>query len=287
MKQIRNVTIIGLGLIGGSLGLAIKQAGRGVSVTGWARKKRVLKRARQIKAIDKGISNLVKSVESTNLVIIATTIRSIVPIVSRIRSHIKADTIVLDVGSTKKDIVDQASRYLPRNFVGGHPIAGAEVTGIANAQPKLFLNKTFVLTPVKTTDRTKLKRVKTFLGRLRMRVVILRPEVHDYIVAGLSGLPYFMASGLVHIISQMKANRKHLLNLIGSGFKDTSRLALSDPRWGIDITDTNAKNLSALLTIVIKNLTNIKRHIDRNSKRDLAAFLHKGQRILSRIRTGK
>lgn len=287
MKKITNVTIIGLGLIGGSLGLAIKSAWRGGSVTGFARKSRVLKRALKIKAIDKGTSNLIKSVARADLVIIAVPIRSIVQIVNRIRHHISVDTIILDVGSTKKHIVAQATKLLPHNFIGGHPIAGVEVTGIDNARANLFLNKTFVLTPIKTTDRVKLKRMKTFVGRLKMRVVILRPEVHDYIVAGMSGMPYFMASGLAHIISQMKAGRKHITNLIGSGFRDTTRLALSDPRWGIDIAGTNTENLSTMLAKVITNLKNIKRHINRNSKKDLTAFLNRGRRILSKVRTGK
>lgn len=287
MKQIRNVTIIGLGLIGGSLGLAIKKACRGVLVTGFARKSRVLKKALKIKAIDKGTSNLVKSVEPADLVIIATTIKSIVPIVNRIRHHIKADTIVLDVGSTKKNIVTRASKLLPHNFIGGHPIAGAEVTGIDNARSELFINKTFVLTPVKTTDTAKLRRIKIFLGRLKMRLVALAPEMHDYIVAGVSGVPYFIAGALVHIISQIKTKRKHLVNLIGSGFRDTTRLALSNPRWGIDIADTNTKHLSAMLMKVITNLQSVKRHIDRNSKKKLTAWLNKGRRILSKVRTGK
>jgi len=178
---IKNVTIIGVGLIGGSLGISLKDLGLATKVVGVSRSQEHLNRAIEKQAIDEGTTDCVAAVREADLVILATPIESIIPILSKIAPHLKPGAIVTDVGSTKLQIVSEADVIMPKGcfFIGGHPMAGSEHSGIDAARAFLFDNAVWVFTPTLKSNIEALEKLKKFFNKLDIRPLVLKPEVHD------------------------------------------------------------------------------------------------------------
>ncbi len=258
----KKVTIIGVGLIGGSIGKALKSKGLAGTVVGIGHRASSIDEALRRGAIDKGTLDAVKGVAGADLVVIATPVCLIPGIAKKISCSLKKGCIVTDAGSTKAEIVGSLERIFPKgvNFVGSHPLAGSEKRGIGFAQDNLFKGSVVIMTKTKKTKKPALAKLSGFWKSLGVgRIVIKSPEEHDRIVAEISHLPHIAAAAIVNTASDKS------LEFASSGFKDTTRIAASDPGIWRDICVTNRKEILKALERYEKNIARLKKLIKSGS----------------------
>jgi prephenate dehydrogenase len=237
-------TIVGLGLIGGSLGLALRRQKVARRVIGFSRHERTVRRAKASGAIDDGCTELCPEwLSESDLVVIATPPLSVAKVARRIAKITRDSLVITDVASTKSAIVKELERSLPPrvSFVGAHPMAGSEHSGIEAADPTLFHGAVCLVTPTRRTDAQALSKVYALWRRVGSRVVSLSPQRHDAVVAQISHLPHLAAVGLTLSVSPAA------LNLAAGGFSDTTRIALSDPALWRQICGMNRRALADAL----------------------------------------
>lgn len=273
MKLFNRVTIIGLGLIGGSLGLAIKNHRLAKEVIGISRRTHTLTKALKIGAVDRVTLDARLGIKDADLVILATPVLKIPDIIKEISGGLKEGSIVIDVGSTKNFVVKEAEKSLPVNvnFVGCHPMAGSEKKGIDFARNDLFKGNHCILTRTKTTERDALLKIKNFWERLGMKVVIMSPTRHDRIVSSLSHLPHAVSVTLINTL------RDFDLRLGSGGLRDTTRIAASDPELWVDIFLTNKKNILRDIGNFEKNLKALETALKKSDRIILYNFFKKAK----------
>ncbi len=235
MAYFNRVAIVGLGLIGGSLGMAIKRHRLARQVIGVSRKPSTLRRAKRRRAIDRGTTDATAAVRDAELVILATPVDAIVPSAKRLARSMRPGSILTDVGSSKGQIVKGLEGRLPHGvaFVGAHPLAGSERRGIAAAQPGLFDESICIVTKTSRTNRRAVQTVRRLWAPLVRRVLIMSPERHDRLVAALSHLPHLLAYCLA------RATSGDGLALAPRSFLEMTRIAKSDPDLWDDIFLSN------------------------------------------------
>jgi prephenate dehydrogenase len=250
-------TIIGLGLMGGSFGLALKERGVGRRVWGVNRRSTVIHRAVELGAIDGGTTDVAEGVAEADIVVLATPVRAIIELLQQIGPTLKAGCLVMDLGSTKSDIV-RAMASLPAGIepVGGHPMCGKEVAGIWAAEASLYEGAIFPLTPLERTSPAALALAEALVERIGATPVIIDAHRHDRLVAAISHLPYLTAVMLVSAAAEVAAEDALAWPLAASGFQDTSRLAASDVTMMHDILVTNREHVGEMLH-------RYRRHLDR------------------------
>lgn len=221
------IAIIGVGLIGGSLGLVWKKRVPDVMIVGYDDDE-VLQKALKRGAIDEAAGTAQDAVEDADLVVLATPIRSILSLLEEIAPSLKPGVIVTDVGSVKSPILDLAREVLPEHaaFVGGHPMAGSERRGIDHADTLLFENATYVLCPP-GNDAARCSRLITLIEATGARVLLLQASRHDEIAATVSHLPQLLAVGLMNYAAERNRNDEAFLKLAAGGFRDMTRIASS------------------------------------------------------------
>jgi len=235
------LAIIGLGLIGGSIGLALKQANwREAEVVGYVRRHEVGSLALKLGAIDKAESSLRETVKDANIVIVATPILTIKDIFSQIAPDLSADSIVTDTASTKLQIMRWAEELLPPeiNFVGGHPMAGKETSGISAATADLFHNCTYCLTPAPQARPAAVRTVKEMVKKLGAIPLTIGAQEHDGLVAGVSHLPLLLSVALVSATTK-NPSWQQMSRLAASGYRDITRLASGNPEVNAHICLSN------------------------------------------------
>ena len=253
----KHITIIGVGLIGGSLAFAIKHRFPSIHITG-VDKPQILKRALQRKAIDVADRSLAHAVRSADLVLLAAPVSAITKLMPIIARNTAPHTIVTDTGSVKRAIVNQAQKLFPLgNFIGGHPMAGSEFSGIDAAHPLLFQNAIYILTPTPTTNKITLQTTAQFFHSLDARIFTLDPAAHDSIVAAVSHLPQLAAVALMNTVGKRHPDSPAHLSLAAGGFRDMTRIASSKFEMWKDILTTNQKDIMKALRLFIKELENI------------------------------
>ncbi|MFO8014185.1 MAG: prephenate dehydrogenase [Phycisphaerae bacterium] len=243
MTPWNQVTIIGTGLIGGSLGLAMKRAGLARKVVGVGHRQTTLDRAVACGAADETALEAAEGVRGSDLVVLATAVGLFEPLLRRAARDLADGAVVIDVGSTKAEVVRIAETVVPegRAFVGCHPIAGSEKRGIDYADADLFGGAVCVVTPTDRTPADALARVTDTWEALGMRVVRLSAAEHDRLLAEVSHLPHLAAAALVQAVGP-EAER-----LVGSGWTDSTRIAGGDPGLWRDILLTNAAGVGRAL----------------------------------------
>jgi len=270
----RKVTIIGGGLIGGSIGEALKKKHLAEEVVGVGHKASSLKEALRRGAIDRGTLDAVKGVEGADLVIVATRV-SLIPVFGgKISRALKKGCVVTDVGSTKSEIVGSMEKSMPRGavFVGSHPMAGSEKRGVKSAKEDLFKGSTVIMTKSKRTNTAAVKKLEKFWKLLGVsRVAVKSPGNHDRIAAEISHLPHIAAAALINSASGES------LGFASAGFKDTTRIAASDPDIWRDICMTNRKELLRALDNYGRNLSRIRKLIKEGSGAKLCRELGKSK----------
>ena len=249
LEPIGTVAILGLGLMGGSLGLAIKQAALAVRVIGFDRDERVRARALELGAITHTAESLPQAVADAELIFIATPVRSIPAVFAEAAALMKTDSIVTDVGSTKAGLVEQVGELVPAgvHFIGGHPVAGSEKEGIDAATADLYSGCLWILTPTEATSTAAYGRLVRFLTALECRVLALDPRRHDEALALTSHLPQLVSSTLMGFASDVANAGEGLPLLTAGGFKDMTRIAGSSPDLWVDIIRENRPALLGLV----------------------------------------
>jgi prephenate dehydrogenase len=259
---INKMVIIGVGLIGGSFALALRKAGLVKHILGMGRSRENLLRARKRGAIDEIADDLPSALKDADIVFLATPVGQIGGIMAHISPHLEPDTIITDAGSTKQDVVAAARSHLAghlKNFVPGHPIAGAELSGAGAADAELFRNKNLVLTPLDETSIEAVKQVTELWRACGAQVTQMSAGQHDNILAAVSHLPHVLAFLLVnHVSLGAKENPDDPLRFAGSGFRDFTRIADSSPEMWRDICLANREALSRQIDAYQNELTALR-----------------------------
>jgi prephenate dehydrogenase len=237
--------LIGCGLMGGSFALALKRAGLVKRVVGYSKSPSTTERARQMGVIDVEAPSALLAVSGADLVLLAVPVAATEATLKAIRHLVTHKTLIMDVGSTKRDVVDAARRVL-RDHVGSfvpcHPVAGKEVSGVEHADPDLYAGKQLILTPIDRTDPEKTAAAEELWIALGSHVQRMTPEAHDAAFAAVSHLPHLIAFSLMQgIASQPQGN--DFLALAGPGFRDFTRIAASDPKMWRDVLLANGQEL--------------------------------------------
>jgi prephenate dehydrogenase len=270
----RRVAIHGVGLIGGSLGLALKKRYPQMHIRGVGRNPERLEIAQTMGCLDDFEPDLRKALGDRDLVVLATPVEHILQTLETLGEYLAPGTVVTDVGSTKRSICRTARRVLPSSveFVGGHPVAGREVTGVESSLADLFQGASYVLCPRAGTGPEVLKRLGLIVEGVGARALIMEAEDHDRIIAWTSHLPQLVSTALANVASAVEAPENTLASVSGSGFRDGLRLAGSPYSvWG-GIIETNDDNIDLALAAMIRELETMRgdlkqkrlsRHFDR------------------------
>ena len=267
------VTIVGVGLIGGSLGLAIKKNNLAREVVGLSHKHSSLTTAIKNNAIDVALTDQAKALQNAELIILATPVSTIISLLPTIGKCIRRGAFVTDVGSTKVEIVDAVQKYLPAPFfyVGSHPLAGSEKRGAEFARADLFENTTCIMTPIENTNQVVKEKVKHFWTKIGAQVKFMTPEEHDEILAYVSHLPHILAYSLMETIPSRS------LEYAAQGYKDTTRIASSHPPMWHDICMSNSHKLLKSLDDLVKNLSLVRKAIGTKDHKTLIDFFTKAK----------
>jgi prephenate dehydrogenase len=267
----RKITIIGVGMMGGSLGKAIKKHKLAKEVVGLSQRHTSLIAALKNEAIDHAYHDVKKAVQDADLVVLATPVCIITGMLSMIGPHLKRGAIVTDVGSTKVSIVNAAQEHLPNHshFVGSHPLAGSEKKGVYYANADLYQDAVCLMTPTEKTNHSAREKVKQFWTKIGCQVKLLSPEEHDKILAYVSHLPHALAFSLIHTIPT------DFLLFGAAGLRDTTRIAASSPQMWQDIFMENRKNVLQAIDEMVKSLGEVRKAIAAQDDKFLLDFLKK------------
>ncbi|MGO8792813.1 MAG: prephenate dehydrogenase [Terriglobia bacterium] len=269
----RRVAIVGLGLLGGSWGLALKRSGFQGRIVGYARRPETRERALGEGAVDEGFADVTEAVHDADLVILATPVAVILDHLPRLQAYLSPRALITDVGSTKRRICERAAELYAQRplFLGGHPMAGKERSGLENADARLFENARYVLTPVKPEHLGdgRVQAFRILVEAIGARPLMSDPAAHDLAVAYLSHLPQLLSSGLASMIEENHTAGGLSLELAASGFRDVTRLADSPYSVWRDICLTNTENIQMALDALIQKLESLRVHLsDRELEKD-------------------
>ena len=267
MKKLKNITVIGLGLIGGSLALSLKNIDNGFIITGYDIESDAMNIAKYRNIIDISAGNYKEAVCNADLIIIATPVSKIVEVVNNIKNYLKKETIITDVGSAKEKIVRSVSEILPEDvfFIGGHPMAGSENEGILSATPDLFRNTFYILTPTDKTITEPLVKLHSLFTRIGAKVISIDPVEHDVNVALISHLPHVLSTNLVDMIDDRQKKLKNLFKLCAGGFRDMTRIAASNIKMWLDISLENKDELIESVDCYIRYLRKFKENLKKGN----------------------
>lgn len=255
----RQVAIVGLGLIGGSLGLAIRERRPDVRVVGVDREARALQEATRREAVHEAQCTLQDGIAGADLVVLAAPISAILAQLEELPLLLPDGALVTDVGSTKRTICEHAQERLGQRFVGGHPLAGSERSGMEAAKADLFRGTVWVLTPQGRAPA----RLTALLADLGARVTTMTPAHHDRVVAATSHVPQLLAVALGKHLADAGDNDRAYRSLIASGGSDWLRLARSSPSPWRDVVATNADSIRQEVEALLDELERLTRETDR------------------------
>ncbi len=265
MRLFKKVAVVGVGLIGGSLALAIKKRKLADKVVGTSRHRKNLLLAKRAGAIDEG-SQDIGIIRGADLVIIAVPVNAVLKLAPKIAKIIGPDCIVFDVASTKQKIVGKLDKVFSR-YIGTHPMAGSEKRGIANSDDKMFQGSVCILTPTPKTDKRALAKIKKLWACLGTGVVTIPAGAHDKALSFVSHLPHIIAFSLINTVPAK------YLKFASRGLRDTTRIAASDSEIWSDIFLTNRGNILAAIELIQKNLASIKKAIASGDSNSLDRIL--------------
>jgi prephenate dehydrogenase len=272
--QFQKITIIGVGLLGGSIGLAAKKRRVAREIAGFVRRQKSIAECEKFGATDFATTDLLAAVSNSDLIILCTPLAQMAAITKRFLPALKRGAIVTDVGSVKCDVVRELESLVQKSgahFVGGHPMAGAEKTGVAAARADLFVDAVCVLTPTKKTNLAALEKLEQFWKSLGARVLKMDAAQHDLLVSRSSHLPHVVATTLANLVLN-PANPKQQAALCANGFRDTTRIASGSPEMWRDIALANRKNLSRSLDAFISDLQKFQRILKKSDAKAVSKF---------------
>ncbi|MBD3385209.1 prephenate dehydrogenase/arogenate dehydrogenase family protein [candidate division KSB1 bacterium] len=268
MQNYNHIAIVGIGLIGGSLALALKKKGYTGTIVG-VDSEEIIQQARERNAVDKAYikPDIENAVKDADLIFLCTPIAEIIKILQTIGKFVKPSALITDVGSTKRKIMEIANIHLPSdvNFIGGHPMAGSEFSSIDAADPFLFENTTWVLTPGRPLNEEDKRAFGELLEFIGAKVLLLLPNLHDEIAAAVSHLPQMAAVALMHLAASRQLESPHFLKMAAGGFRDMTRISSSPFGIWTDILQTNNDMIENYIDAYITELQTIKKALQDNT----------------------
>ncbi|MDO9365479.1 MAG: prephenate dehydrogenase/arogenate dehydrogenase family protein [Methylotenera sp.] len=274
---LKKLVIFGVGLIGGSVALALKQAASTVQIVGIGRSSKSLQTALDLGIIDIASSHVADAIKDADIILIAAPVAQTTAILTSIKPHLSLNTVITDAGSTKSDVLIAAKKILGtqfNQFVGGHPIAGAEKSGVTAATADLYRNKNVVLTPTTETNRNAVHRVHELWQTCSANVSEMPAETHDGIFAAVSHLPHLLAFALVDEVAS-RPNAEQLFGFAASGFRDFTRIAGSHPEMWRDISLANKTALLSELSAYQTELAQLKQLLENEDSAGLQALFER------------
>jgi prephenate dehydrogenase len=274
LPQVERIIIIGTGLLGGSIGLALRAAGYPGRIIGVGRRMETLEQARQLGCIDEPAADLpaaLRQPAGRDLVVLCTPLSAFESLLATLAGCDHPGLIITDAGSTKQVVCDAARRLLPdpSRFVGAHPMAGSELHGPQHAKADLFVNRLCILTPQGTgASDESLQVVRDFWQALGLRLTEKTPAEHDRVVAAISHLPHAMAVLLVQL-----ADERTAISIAATGFRDTTRVASGDPRVWTDIFTTNRAAMLEAIDLFADHLQQFRRLVSDGHEADMMKLL--------------
>jgi prephenate dehydrogenase len=276
---IRRLGLVGLGLLGGSVAKAARAQGLADEIVAVGRDRARLEPALRDGAIDRASTDIAEGVAGVDFCLLATPVATLSALLPDVWRALPSDAVLTDVGSTKAAIVERAERLAagrPLAFVGSHPMAGSEQAGYRVSRADLFRGATVIITPTERTDSHAVKRVAEFWEALGGRLVTLDPVTHDRATAAISHLPHLVADALVDAVVRMDPR---FFGVAGRGFKDTTRIAASDPRMWREIFQENRAGLAEALAAFRAALDDLERLIAHDDAPAIEAALDRIRRV--------
>lgn len=275
-----SVTVVGLGLMGASLCMDLAQNHLCREVRGVARRTDTVLQAFFSGAVDEATNDLATGIQGADIVVLATPVRHIIATLDEIGPHLWPGALVTDMGSTKGDIC-AALNTLPDSVqpIGSHPMTGKETAGFEAAEPGLYRNAPWVLTPLPRTSPNALALAMELAQAVGARPIVLEPARHDRLVASISHLPFLLASALVHAVNDVGVDDPKVWELAAGGFRDTSRVAASDTRMFMDILLTNRVAVLEQLDLFACHLQDLRSLLADQDEQQLQAKLGQSQRL--------
>jgi len=269
MKPLGTIAIVGVGLVGGSIGLAVRRRGLAERVVGIGRRQESLRTARRVGCVTNTTVDLAKGVAEAELVVVCTPVCRIIDDVRRAAEHCPEGTLLTDAGSTKQTIVEALDAGLPRGcrFLGSHPMAGGEQTGPSHASAELFEGRVTVLTPTRNTQASDYDQLEEFWTRLGSMVIQMSAADHDRAVARASHLPHAVAVALAASVSE------EFFRVAGAGLADTTRVASGGPEVWLPVFQHNRANLLAALDVFRGNLDALQSALEAGEDQRLEQIL--------------
>lgn len=273
--------IIGCGLMGSSFALAMKRAGLVKRIVGYSKSPSTTSRALQLGVIDVEAASALQAVSGSDIVLIAVPVAAIEGTFKAIKHLITPEMLIMDVGSTKQDVVDAAQRILGNligTFVPAHPIAGKELSGVDNADVNLYAGRQVIFTPIARTQMAQLNKAKTVWTALDCHVQIMSPEAHDAAFAAVSHLPHLLAFTLMNSIAGQNHGADYF-GLAGTGFRDFTRIAASEPQMWHDILLANRIQILSQIDLFKQTLQGFEASLQGNNSQALEAAIAKASQL--------
>jgi prephenate dehydrogenase len=280
--------LIGCGLMGGSFALALKRAGLVKRVVGYSKSPSTTERARAMGVIDVEAPSALLAVSGADIVLLAVPVAATEATLKAIRHLVTNEMLIMDVGSTKRDVIDSARRVL-RDHVGSfvpcHPAAGKEVSGVEHADPDLYTGKQVILTPIERTRPVQLQNATAVWEGLGCQVLKMAPEAHDAAFAAVSHLPHLVSFALINSITTQEQGTD-FLSLAGPGFRDFTRIAASDPKMWRDILLANKHELLAQSRMFQSTLQAMEALIEKGEAEALETLIAQASEARAQWRMG-
>jgi prephenate dehydrogenase len=270
----KQVSIIGVGLIGGSIALSIKDEFPEYDIVGIDTELQFIHEALSLGVIDWGTIDLAQGIENADFIIIATPVKATENIIKQLKNiKIKESCIITDVGSTKHNIYEMANCFRDKgiSFIGGHPMAGSERSGVKAANRRLFENAYYVLTPSEWTKEADIQLLIRLLESTKAEIITMSSTTHDQVVGAISHLPHIVASALVNLIREKK-NNPYYTALAAGGFRDITRIASSSVDMWRDIVISNKDSMLQIITDLERHISDIKKAIEINDIEQIESF---------------
>jgi prephenate dehydrogenase len=277
--RFRKITIVGVGLLGGSLGLAAKKRRLTREVVGFVRRAASVAECKKFRAVDSATRDLRAAVAGADLIVLCTPIAQMRSLVKELQPALKRGAIVTDVGSVKRGVIRGVEALVHKagaHFIGSHPMAGAEKTGVSAARADLFAGAVCAVTPTRKSNPAALRKVEQFWKAVGGRVLRLPPEIHDTLVSRTSHLPHIAAATLASLVLN-PAHPKQQPELCANGFRDTTRIASGSPEMWRDIALANRKNLARELNAFMAGLQKFQRALKGADARSILKFLEQAK----------
>jgi prephenate dehydrogenase len=275
----KKITLVGVGLLGGSLGMALRKRRLAKSVTGFVRRAASVPECKGLGAVNMATQDLLHAVDGADLIVLCTPIAQMRGLVKQMLPALKRGSIVTDVGSVKGSVVRDLEALVARagaHFVGSHPMAGAEKMGVAAARADLFVGAVCVVTPTRKSNPAAVRKVEQLWKSVGARLLSLTPKAHDELVSRSSHLPHVVAAQLANLILSPEHPKEQGM-LCANGFRDTTRIASGSPEMWRDIALANRRNLSRALETFAEGLQDFGRALKRGDSPAVSKFFEQAR----------